>query len=57
MYPVRGQVVKVEAPWVKHFCGTLDDADVDGGVMYILPRSDCVVLGGTTQVRRLYFRI
>lgn len=40
--PVRGQVLRVEAPWVKHFYyGTSQ--------YYILPNVDTVVLGGTTQ--------
>lgn len=38
----RGQVIRVNAPWVKHFYFT-------GLNSYILPNVDTVVLGGTTQ--------
>ncbi|KAL3153224.1 hypothetical protein ABBQ38_011974 [Trebouxia sp. C0009 RCD-2024] len=40
--PVRGQVIRVSAPWVKHFYFA-------GLKSYILPNVDTVVLGGTTQ--------
>jgi hypothetical protein len=49
MYPIRGQVVKVEAPWVKHFI-TRMDMDDNEELLYIFPRSDSVVIGGTAQV-------
>ena len=41
VYPIRGQVVKVKAPWMNNvfFWGT----------SYIIPNVDCVVLGGTAQ--------
>ncbi|XP_013787094.1 D-amino-acid oxidase-like isoform X2 [Limulus polyphemus] len=40
--PIRGQVFRVKAPWVKHiFLGGED--------FYILPNTDTVVLGGTRQ--------
>ncbi|XP_068577633.1 D-aspartate oxidase [Cebidichthys violaceus] len=42
-YPVRGQVLKVEAPWLKHF---IRDAD---GKTYIFPGIHCVTIGGTRQ--------
>ncbi|GAB6018623.1 hypothetical protein CHUAL_000305 [Chamberlinius hualienensis] len=42
MVPLRGQVFRVKAPWVKHFYY----ADLD---TYILPSTDTVVLGGTRQ--------
>ena len=45
MYPVRGQVVLVKAPWVKswvvHYW--------QDGVSYVFPRARNVVLGGTAQ--------
>nr|XP_023398629.1 D-aspartate oxidase isoform X2 [Loxodonta africana] len=41
--PVRGQVLKVQAPWVKHFIR-------DGsGLTYIYPGATNVTLGGTKQ--------
>jgi len=41
MYPIRGQVIRVHAPWMKNvwFFGT----------SYIIPNVDTVVLGGTAQ--------
>jgi len=45
-YPIRGQVLRVKAPWINNvwfFPGT-------GGVIrYIIPNVDTVVLGGTAQ--------
>lgn len=43
MRPVRGQVIRVKAPWVKS-CVILEHK-----VTYILPLSDIVVLGGTQE--------
>ncbi|XP_037551348.1 D-aspartate oxidase isoform X2 [Nematolebias whitei] len=43
VYPVRGQVLKVEAPWLKHF---IRDGD---GKTYIYPGVHGVTLGGTRQ--------
>jgi glycine/D-amino acid oxidase-like deaminating enzyme len=40
--PVRGQVLRVRAPWIKAFWNFGDH--------YIIPNSDTVVLGGTKQV-------
>lgn len=40
--PIRGQVIRVRAPWIKHA--------VTAGNFYILPNSDDVVCGGTRQV-------
>ena len=42
MYPVRGHVLRVRAPWVRHYINR------DGGT-YIIPNTDTVVLGGITQ--------
>lgn len=39
---VRGQVMRVRAPWVKHYINF-------NGQNYIIPNFDTVVLGGTTQ--------
>ena len=43
MHPVRGQVIRVQACWIK-YCVTKDYE-----TSYILPLDDCVVLGGTQQ--------
>ncbi|XP_060919876.1 D-aspartate oxidase [Labrus mixtus] len=43
VYPVRGQVLKVEAPWLKHF---IRDGD---GKTYIYPGIHSVTIGGTRQ--------
>ena len=46
VYPVRGQAVLVDAPWVKHSI----TAEMGEDVMYIYPRRRGVVLGGTAQI-------
>ena len=38
----RGQVVRVQAPWIKHYYN-------NNGQFYIIPNLETVVLGGTTQ--------
>lgn len=43
VYPIRGQVLKVEAPWLKHF---IRDAD---GKTYMYPGVHSVTIGGTRQ--------
>nr|XP_061798924.1 D-aspartate oxidase-like [Nerophis lumbriciformis] len=45
VYPVRGQVVKVDAPWLQHFIRA------DAGEWYVYPGSRYVTLGGTKQAR------
>ena len=47
--PYRGQVVLVRAPWIKHFV-IVDSEEGDENMVYILPRSNMVFLGGTAQV-------
>ena len=42
MYPARGQVMRVKAPWVKQFI-------CYGDWVYIIPGQDYCVLGGTFQ--------
>ncbi|XP_049627169.1 D-aspartate oxidase isoform X2 [Suncus etruscus] len=43
VFPVRGQVLQVQAPWVKHFVR-------DGsGLTYIYPGVSTITLGGTRQ--------
>ena len=43
MYPIRGQILKFHAPWVKNF---IRDGD---GHTYIYPGVNSVTLGGTRQ--------
>lgn len=43
VYPVRGQVLKVKAPWLQHF---IRDGD---GKTYIYPGIHSVTVGGTRQ--------
>ncbi|XP_077991339.1 D-aspartate oxidase-like [Glandiceps talaboti] len=45
MYPIRGQLVRVDAPWVKHFVA------FDDFVYYIFPGDKTVALGGTHQYK------
>jgi D-amino-acid oxidase len=45
VHPIRGQVVRVKAPW--QFEAFMSDAQ-DG--KYIIPNEECVILGGTHQV-------
>jgi len=42
--PIRGQTVRVDAPWVTGVW------QADGGATYVIPQRDSVVLGGTRQV-------
>lgn len=44
VHPIRGQIIKVHAPWVKNFIRDI------GAKTYIYPGIDCVTLGGTMQV-------
>ncbi|XP_067098927.1 D-aspartate oxidase isoform X1 [Osmerus mordax] len=44
VYPVRGQVLKLQAPWLQHF---IRDGD---GLTYIFPGTHSVTVGGTRQV-------
>ena len=44
--PIRGQVVRVANPGIEEF---IVDDDHEGGLAYVLPRRDCVVLGGTHE--------
>lgn len=44
IYPVRGETVKVHAPWIKHCY-----MEESGENTYIIVLTDCVVIGGTRQ--------
>ena len=40
-FPIRGQVIRVKAPWIRNVWGF--------GTSYVIPNMDNVVLGGTAQ--------
>ncbi|KAH9503464.1 hypothetical protein Btru_068003 [Bulinus truncatus] len=42
MYPVRGHLVMVKAPWMKHFFLSEDD-------IYLIPHDDKLIIGGTRE--------
>ena len=42
MFPMRGQLVKVEAPWIRHF---MSYSEIDS-IGYTVPRTNSIVLGG-----------
>ncbi|XP_061100986.1 D-aspartate oxidase isoform X2 [Conger conger] len=44
VHPIRGQILRVHAPWLKHFIRVGD------GHTYIYPGRDSVTVGGTRQV-------
>lgn len=46
--PVRGQVIRVKAPWIKEFIYYVCPDD-KGRVIYIFPNQNTLVLGGTKQ--------
>ncbi|KAG6826151.1 hypothetical protein H0H92_000959, partial [Tricholoma furcatifolium] len=51
MYPVRGQVVVLRAPWVKEGCTKQVGKEGDGERTYVIPRRRGeVVIGGTREV-------
>lgn len=45
--PVRGQIIRVQAPWLKYFCICLGEKQ--GDLAYVLPGTSYVVMGGTEQ--------
>ena len=46
VYPVRGQAVLLNAPWVKHSI----TVEIGDQVTYLYPRGAAVMLGGTAQI-------
>lgn len=44
-YPVRGQIARIKAPWIYEVVSQMDD---EGN--YVIPNTECVILGGTHQV-------
>ncbi len=52
VYPIRGQVVKVEPrPNTRALVVEFTLGPVPGDIAYVLPRRDCIVLGGTAYAR------
>ncbi|XP_071949875.1 D-aspartate oxidase-like [Antedon mediterranea] len=47
VHPIRGQVIRVKAPWVKHFIIDIDDK-YDGSV-HIIPCRNTVLVGKSVQ--------
>ncbi|KAK9978954.1 hypothetical protein ABG768_020690 [Culter alburnus] len=47
--PARGQIIKVDAPWIKHFICT-PNLSSSGNLSYIIPGSHLVTVGGVYQV-------
>ncbi|XP_065054733.1 D-aspartate oxidase-like [Rhopilema esculentum] len=48
--PVRGQVIRMKAPWIKTFYISTLANQGKGDVAYIIPNLDAIILGGTGQV-------
>lgn len=54
MYPIRGQIVKVDP--IANIDGFAEDYASGEGLnelAYLIPRSDCMVLGGTTDIGQI----
>jgi len=45
-FPIRGQIIRVKAPWINEYC-IINESDDPNYSTYILPNQDFVVLGGT----------
>lgn len=50
LVPIRGQIVRVTPGHAGRFVQA--PADEEGAVSYVIPRPDCTVLGGTTELGR-----
>jgi len=48
VFPIRGYVLRVKAPWIKEYIYSLDPNSL-GQTMYIYPNQDWIVLGGFKQ--------
>lgn len=54
MYPIRGQIVKIDCQ--ENIIGFGEDFASGEGLnelAYVIPRSDCIVLGGTTDIGQI----
>lgn len=49
VFPVRGQILWVKAPWIKEFVYDIDFNE-DESCPYIIPNIDHVIIGGTKQL-------
>ncbi|KAH8824130.1 nucleotide-binding domain-containing protein [Flagelloscypha sp. PMI_526] len=58
MYPVRGQVLRLKAPWVDHFLSVAGKNDrVEEKLFYAIPRSSGLVVVGGTQSANDWFPV
>ena len=48
MMPIRGHVLRVQAPWIRYHIEA--EGDDESQICYIIPNSETIVIGGTKQV-------